>query len=52
MRVLAVSSSGFDDDAFSYIRSKTGLFRSVAAYNCKIELIKENTTGSFEVLSF
>jgi hypothetical protein len=51
-RVLVVSTSGFDDDVFSYTRSKTGVFRSFAAYNCKIELIKENTNGSFEVLSF
>jgi hypothetical protein len=53
-RVLLVSTSGFDDEAFEYVRSKEGVFtkRGINFEYCIIELIKEKIDGSFDMLSF
>jgi len=52
-RVLIVSTSGFEDDVFEYVRTKDSYFteRFYSTY-CDIELIKEKVDGSFDVLSF
>lgn len=52
-RVLIISISGFEDSVFEYVNSKEGIFRTkFPAFECRMELIKENTDGSFDVLSF
>ena len=52
-RVLIISTSGFDETAFEYARSKEGIFKArFSSYTCGIELIKENVDHSFDVLSF
>lgn len=52
-RVLIISTAGFEDSVFEYINSKEGIFQTrFPAFECRMELIKENTDGSFDVLSF
>lgn len=52
-RVLIVSTSGFEEEAFDYVRSKKGYFNArFSSLTCGIELIKENVDGTFDVLSF
>lgn len=51
-RVLIISTSGFDEATFEYVR-KEGVFNArFSSSICSIELIKENVDGSFDVLSF
>lgn len=52
-RVLVISTSGFDESVFEYVRNREGSFDSrFSRVNCHIELIKEKVDGSFDVLSF
>ena len=51
-RVLAVSTSGFDDSVFEYIRSKEGSFVSrYPPIRRPIEIIQEKVDGKYDVLS-
>jgi hypothetical protein len=52
-RVLIVSTSGFNDDAFEYVRSDEGIFNArFSGTICEIELIKEKVDGGFDIQSF
>jgi len=52
-RVLIISTSGFDETTFEYVRSKEGVFDArFSSTICEIELVKEKVDGSFDVLSF
>jgi hypothetical protein len=52
-RVFVVSTLGYDDSAFLYVNSKEGIFRTrFPAIERKIGLVKENTDGTFDVLTF
>lgn len=52
-RVLIVSTSGFDDNAFEYVRSNEGIFNTrFSGTICEIELIKEKVDGGFDIQSF
>lgn len=51
-RVLAVSTSGFDEPVYGYVRSKEGTFSSrYGPLRCRIELIQEKVDGRFDVMS-
>lgn len=53
MRVLIIATLGFDDLVFSYVDSEEGIFeRTFWESECKIELVKENVDGTFDVLSY
>lgn len=52
-RVLIISTSGFDEPVFEFVRSKEGVFDArFSLYLCNIELVKESVDGTFDVLSF
>jgi hypothetical protein len=52
-RVLVVSTSGFEDEIFAYVRSKNGSFYSrYLPLTCRIELVQEKLNGNYDVLSF
>ncbi len=51
-RVLAISTSGFDDSVFEYVRSREGSFApKLGPARCRIEMIQEKDDGNFDILS-
>jgi hypothetical protein len=52
-RVLIVSTSGYEDEVFKYVRSKEGFFSSkYLPLVRRIEIIREKIDGNYDVLSF
>lgn len=52
-RVILVSTSGFEDSIFEYLRNKGGIFskRFPSVYS-RIEIVRENSDGTYDVLAF